>query len=135
MKKLFFLFTFLVCFSSLFATGKKITGVVTDTEGPIPGIVVREKGTNNAVVTDLDGKYTIYCMNNATLVYSGVGYETLELEVNDFPTSNIDVVMQFSGDLIIVTPSNIALTDAVVSLIDKMIFDDKIIQSYSPVSA
>ena len=134
MNKLFFLFTFLVCFSSsIFAAKMRVTGLVTDSDGPVPGILVLEHGTNNGVVTDVDGKYIIYCEHNATLYFDGIGYELTIESVNSRPV--INVVMKYSDDLIIVTPSNVAMADAFVILTDKMIFDDKIRQSYSPVSA
>ena len=60
-----------------------------------------------------------------------------EMDPKNLPWKDmdIDIVMEFGDDLIIVRPSNIAMADASVILIDKMIFDDKIRQSYSPVSA
>ena len=136
MKKLPFLFAFLLCFSSsVFASNVRVTGVITDSEGPVPGIAIIEKGTNNGVITDINGKYTLFCRNDAVLIYKGIGYNTIELYLENVSHYNIDIVMEFGDDLIIVRPSNIAMADASVILIDKMIFDDKIRQSYSPVSA
>ncbi|MCC4211523.1 SusC/RagA family TonB-linked outer membrane protein [Leeuwenhoekiella parthenopeia] len=62
----------------------QITGVVSTSDGQVlPGVNVVEKGTNNGVVTDFDGKYQITTQSaNAVLVFSFVGFETLELPVN-----------------------------------------------------
>ncbi len=54
-----------------------ITGIVLDKSGSaLPGAVVTEKGTNNAVITDLDGKFTIEVSPKAkALVVSFIGYQ------------------------------------------------------------
>ncbi|HVW97212.1 MAG TPA: TonB-dependent receptor [Mucilaginibacter sp.] len=60
-----------------------ITGTVTDTTNlPLPGVTVREKNTSNAVVTDLQGKYSITVAENATLEFSFIGFTTVDLPVS-----------------------------------------------------
>ena len=58
-----------------------LKGVVKDHNGePIIGATVREKGTNNATITDVNGRYSINVKNrNAVLVVSYVGYLTAEI--------------------------------------------------------
>ncbi|MDP9080599.1 MAG: TonB-dependent receptor [Bacteroidota bacterium] len=70
---------------------KTITGVVVDTAGiPLPGVTVREKGTQNAAVTDLTGKYTISVADNgAVLVFTFLGFTTQEVPVADNGNINI----------------------------------------------
>ena len=70
---------------------KTITGVVTDTAGaPLPGVTVREKNTQNAVSTDLTGKYSISVADNGTtLVFSFLGFVHQEVPVTDNTTINI----------------------------------------------
>lgn len=62
--------------------GVKVKGVVKDAKGePIIGATVTEKGTKNAVVTDLDGNYSLTVANrNATLVVSYMGFATQEIK-------------------------------------------------------
>ena len=61
-----------------------VTGTVTDKDGPLTGVNVIIKGTLIGVVTDLNGKYTITVPNgNTFLVFSFVGYATVELQVGD----------------------------------------------------
>lgn len=56
-----------------------VTGVVTDEYGePIIGANVIEKGTTNGVITDADGKYSIYVSEDAVLQISYLGYLTYE---------------------------------------------------------
>jgi TonB-linked SusC/RagA family outer membrane protein len=67
-------------FSKPSADQVKITGTVTDeTNLPLPGVTIKIKGTNIAAVTDADGHYSIDADENATLVFSFVGYVTQEV--------------------------------------------------------
>lgn len=67
-----------------------ITGLVTDTANlSLPGVTVREKGTNNATVTDAKGKYSITVADNATLEFSFIGYTTTSIPVSGSPTINV----------------------------------------------
>ena len=51
-------------------TTKKVTGVVSDSQGPVIGASVVEKGTSNGTVTDFDGNFTLNVKPGATLVIS-----------------------------------------------------------------
>ena len=68
---------------------KKVTGNIRDSQGPLIGTTVMEKGTTNGVVTDLDGNYTIEVKPGATLVVSYVGYSSQEIPVNGRTSINI----------------------------------------------
>lgn len=40
----------------------KVSGRVNDTNGePLMGVTIKEKGTNNVAITDINGNYTISC--------------------------------------------------------------------------
>lgn len=70
-----------------------VTGVVTAAEIPIPGVSVVEKGTNNGVVTDFDGNYSIDLNEpDAVLVFSYVGFQTQEINVEG--RQQIDVFLE-----------------------------------------
>jgi hypothetical protein len=63
-------------------TGKRITGIVTDTNGePVIGANVVEKGTINGTVTDVDGNFSLTVADNAVLQVSYIGYTTQEISV------------------------------------------------------
>jgi TonB-linked SusC/RagA family outer membrane protein len=69
---------------------KKVTGTVSDAQGPVIGATVVEKGnTSNGVITDIDGNYSINVKPGATLVISYIGYVTQEIAVGS--QSVIDV--------------------------------------------
>lgn len=58
---------------------RKITGEIHDASGALIGATIKEKGTTNGVVTDLDGNFTINIKPGATLIISYVGYKTREI--------------------------------------------------------
>jgi len=77
--------------SSTFA--QTVTGVISDVNGPLPGVNVLVKGTTNGTSTDFDGKYTIdNIAADAVLVVSYIGYITQEVSVNG--RSSINISMQ-----------------------------------------
>ncbi len=49
---------------------KKVTGRVSDANGPLIGATVMVKGTTNGSVTDLDGNYSINAKAGAILIVS-----------------------------------------------------------------
>ena len=58
---------------------------------PMIGATVKVKGTGTGTVTDFDGNYTIKVDSKATLVYSMIGYKTVEEVVNG--RTNINVTL------------------------------------------
>ena len=70
--------------SVAFAQSLTVTGNVTDasTGETVPFASVHEKGTMNGISTDVDGFYSITVSKNAVLVFSSVGYESVEVPVN-----------------------------------------------------
>jgi len=60
----------------------KVTGTVSDANGPIPGANVNLKGTKNGVSTGFDGTYTINVPSNGVLVFSFIGLRNKEIAVN-----------------------------------------------------
>jgi TonB-linked SusC/RagA family outer membrane protein len=59
----------------------KITGTVVDeNQNGMPGVNILVKGTSNGTVTDANGFYSLDLSNSeeATLVFSSIGYNTLE---------------------------------------------------------
>lgn len=72
------------------ASSQAVSGTVSDSNGPLPGASVLEKGTTNGTQTDFDGNYTIDELGpNATLVFSFIGYKTQEVAVGNQTTIDI----------------------------------------------
>jgi hypothetical protein len=85
---------------------KKITGVVRDDadQSPIPGVNVELKGTNLKTVTDVEGKYVLETerpQNDATLVFSFIGYATEEVSVSSSRVNNIELQLDITGEIIV----------------------------------
>jgi TonB-linked SusC/RagA family outer membrane protein len=60
-----------------------VTGKITGENGePLPGVSVQERGTNKGTFTDNNGNYTLTVGNDATLVVSSIGYETVSIKVS-----------------------------------------------------
>ena len=62
---------------------KQVSGHVTDSQGPLIGATVMEKGTNNGTVTDYDGNFSLNVQPGTTLVISYVGYISQEVKAAD----------------------------------------------------
>eukprot|EP00388_Colpodella_angusta_P007899 GDKJ01021962.1.p1 GENE.GDKJ01021962.1~~GDKJ01021962.1.p1 ORF type:complete len:1052 (+),score=95.81 GDKJ01021962.1:1627-4782(+) len=71
-----------------------VTGVVKDTKGdPLPGVAVRVKGSQVAVSTDGDGKFTLRNLaDDAVLTFTSIGYKPQEIAVKG--KSNLQVVLE-----------------------------------------
>lgn len=94
MKKLFLqkiVFVFALLFVGI-TQAQTVTGNVSDKNGPLPGANVLVKGTTNGTQTDFDGNYSINADTDATLVFSYIGYKTLEVSVEG--QSSLDVVLE-----------------------------------------
>jgi TonB-linked SusC/RagA family outer membrane protein len=83
-----------------------IKGKVTDakTNESLPTVTVKEKGTTNAVTTDVNGVYSIIASSTSTLVFSFVGYTSTEVAVAG--KTEINIKLQ---------PSTKELSDVVVT--------------------
>ncbi len=58
-----------------------VHGTVVDQAGdPVIGASVLEKGTNNGIMTDLEGKFMLPVNRGSTLVISYIGYKTQEVK-------------------------------------------------------
>ncbi|WP_431242988.1 carboxypeptidase-like regulatory domain-containing protein [Flavobacterium sp. P21] len=79
----------------IFAQERKVSGVISDASGPIPGANVMVKGTNNGAQSDFDGKYTIKAKTGDVLIFSYVGMKDNAITVG--PASVINVKLQEEG--------------------------------------
>ncbi len=91
MRRLLFLCFSFITLISFAQTGKEITGrVLSETGQPLQTVTVSEKGTSNAVISDEKGDYLIKLQNNnATLVFSYVGYTSKEVAVGNSSVINV----------------------------------------------
>ncbi|TBO45281.1 TonB-dependent receptor [Pedobacter kyonggii] len=66
-----------------------VKGQVTDAKGPIPGVSVKLKGGATTAVTDASGKFSIKVPEDATLVFTYVGYVDQEIQVKNQTNINV----------------------------------------------
>ncbi len=91
-----FLFLLFAIWAGIFVSNAQtlITGTVQDAEygQTLAGAIVKEKGTDNATMTDLNGDFTLETTKDKTvLVISFVGYETKEIEVETQGKKRVDL--------------------------------------------
>ena len=84
-----------------------IDGNITDatTGAPLPSVNVVVKGTTNGTTSDFDGNYSISVSSfPVTLVFSSLGYQTMEQPVSSATTINISLSEAATGlDEVVVT--------------------------------
>src|SRR5687768_9119953 len=90
--KTFLLLLFLLS-ANLSSAQTRVTGKVTSAEDGtgLPGVSILEKGTTNGTVTDVEGNYSINAAENATLIFSFVGFTTQEVSVANQSTVNVSL--------------------------------------------
>ena len=75
----------LLCVMQFLWAQSPVTGKVTDARdgSPLSGVTVTIKNTTSSTVTGADGAFTISAPANSTLVFSYIGYQTLEREAGN----------------------------------------------------
>uniref|UniRef100_UPI004048865E SusC/RagA family TonB-linked outer membrane protein n=1 Tax=Algoriphagus sp. TaxID=1872435 RepID=UPI004048865E len=122
----------ILCFFSLLALSigfsanaqqARITGKVTDgaTGEGMPGASVLVKGTTRGMITDLDGNYSIEASSTDVLVFSFIGYNTVEETVGTRTTINLTLSESIQGlnEVVVVgygTQEKKEITSAVASV-------------------
>ena len=72
----------------------KVSGKITlsGSGEPLPGVTIREQGTNNGTLTGNDGSYAIeVASNEAILIFTYLGFTTVEMPVNGQAAINISM--------------------------------------------
>ncbi|WP_421751660.1 SusC/RagA family TonB-linked outer membrane protein [Croceimicrobium sp.] len=78
---------------ALAAQEVNISGQVKEAnDGPtIPGVNISIKGSQEGTTTDMDGNYSIKAQKGQTLVFSFVGFKTIEIQVNESRTLDVEM--------------------------------------------
>ena len=98
MKMLAVAFALILVVPSAFAQKITVSGTITDAAGQaVIGAAVVEKGTNNGVISDLDGKYSISVNSGAVLEFSCIGFANVEKTA---VAGTLNVVMAEDADLL-----------------------------------
>lgn len=76
----------LVAFTAQGQRNTAVTGVIKDTQGPVPGVSIIVKGTLNGTTTDVDGNFSLNVDDKDILQISCIGYVSQRLSGTDsFP--------------------------------------------------
>ncbi|MFC2138577.1 SusC/RagA family TonB-linked outer membrane protein, partial [Bacteroidota bacterium] len=96
----------------LFSTGMmaqniNVSGLVTDAGSgmPLPGANIIVKGTTSGTVTNVNGEYSIEISDpNAILIFSFIGYEDLEVQVNNqsIINANLQISTKDIDELVVI---------------------------------
>jgi len=89
---------------------KTVSGKITDASGaPLLGISVTIKGTLSGTTSNPDGTFKLNVPENATLVFSGVGYEPTEMTVRNRTTFDVQLTTEIKSlSEIVVTGTGVA---------------------------
>lgn len=118
----FIAFCFFILGLTINAQEKEISGKVTaaSDNSPLPSATVIVKGTQNGVITNFEGEYTIFAERGDILEFRFLGYRTQTIEIGDSNVYNVILVENNNLDEVIVvgfgTSSKRNLTDNVVKL-------------------
>ncbi len=77
--------------SEVSVAAQEVSGTIVDESGePIIGVLVKEQDTQNSVVTDIDGNYTIrLSKKGASIIVSYIGYMSQTLSTAGISTLNV----------------------------------------------
>ncbi|MFV8342421.1 SusC/RagA family TonB-linked outer membrane protein [Flavobacterium sp. XS2P39] len=92
-KYYFFFFGILFCFPIYGQTVLNIKGTVSDAKlgGSLPSVSILIKGTPKSTSTDFDGNYSISAKTDDILVFSYMGYKTIEMPIDGKTNINISL--------------------------------------------
>ncbi|RXJ45389.1 SusC/RagA family TonB-linked outer membrane protein [Gelidibacter gilvus] len=82
----------LLCLPIFAFQQQSITGIISDVSGALPGASVLIKGTTTGTLSDEKGYYAIQANSGDVLVFSHLGYKTVEIKLINQP--NIDVLLK-----------------------------------------
>lgn len=78
--------------TGLYAQSNRVSGVVKDANGPLPGVTVIVDGTTSGATTDVNGRYNLSAAPNQTLVFTYIGYKEQRVQVGT--RTAIDVTLE-----------------------------------------
>lgn len=124
-----FLGVFLTCIQAI-AQQVTVTGKVNSSDGPIPGVSVKVKGTTAISQTNGDGVFSIRASASDVLVFSYIGYTSVERSVGNNTAINVTLVEDSEGlnEVVVVgygTQKKGSLTGAITSVNVEKVFGNR----------
>ena len=117
------------------AQNVRVSGVVTDALGPIPGVNIMEEGTTNGTVTDVNGKYSISVSAKSTLVFSCIGYKEQKIRVGTKTVLNVNMVEESKMlDELVVVGYGVQRKSDVATSVASVKADEMKTEMFTPIS-
>ncbi|MCC5938497.1 MAG: SusC/RagA family TonB-linked outer membrane protein [Lunatimonas sp.] len=111
-----------------------VQGTVSDEQGqPLPGVTITVQGRSTGTVTDIDGGYSITVPDNATLVFSFIGFKTQNVAVGNRSTINVTMTEDIGAlDEFVVTSFGVAREQRALGYATTTIRSDELIKAGTP---
>ena len=124
---------FIICCSVLRAQDITVTGKVLDIESgePLVGAYIKVKEKTTGTFSDSDGNYSIACSSNAVLVFSYLGYETIEEAVNGRSRINVGLRSSNLLDEVVITAMGMTRSQKSVGYATTTVKSDDLTQARS----
>lgn len=94
------------CFSAFAQETLTVTGTITDASSDegMPGVNILIKGTSLGTISDIQGKYSIQVKSEDVLIYTYVGFESTEVEVQNKTIIDVSLMpdIQSLGEVVVV---------------------------------
>ena len=91
-ERIFLVICILFVGNVLLAQNIKVSGVITDVKGTIPGVNIVVKGTKTGVITDGNGNFSINAPSNGALLISYIGYENQTVSINGKTIIKVELI-------------------------------------------
>jgi len=103
-----------------------IKGIILDENGLVlPGVIIIAKDSTNGVQSDFDGNFSINAKDNTNLVFSFLGYKSLEIKINNFNYLIVTLIPDYSQlDEIVVVGFSTKSRDELTSAVSNMYVED-----------
>lgn len=102
---------------------RTVTGHIIDAsdKSPIIGANIKIKGSNTGVISDIDGNFSLSVRNKDVLVFSYIGYKTVEIEVGNWGFIEVELSSdnEILDEVVIVgagTQKKVSVTGAITSV-------------------
>lgn len=114
------LFYFLIG-EDVFSQTVAITGKITESNEPLPGVSVIIKGTKTATTTNANGEFSIVAPSNGILVFSIIGYKTKEVQIDgrSFISESLETELNKLGEIVVLgyqTTTKRSVTTSIASV-------------------
>jgi hypothetical protein len=122
MRKVLILQAMVIClsFQSIFSQSFRVEVIIIgkDDKLSMPGVIIQEKGTQNILISDVNGKYSIQVPSDTSkLVFSFVGCKTQEILVAGNTKIDVELeisIPEFFDDPVILRYINLGLMSSVI---------------------